>query len=562
MAKNDGKKTLMLLMGAIGFGIAAAILSVLYLQSRERAILASIKGEDKEMAAVVVANQDLPKGQVVQAGLFAVRNIPVTYIHPNTVRPDQIESYYGRILTENITRGKPLLTNFMNETFPVDFSDLIDKGRRAITIQVDEVQSLAGLTRPGNKIDIFVNIPSKIAGYQSDSKSGGLPPELKQAALSAAASAGVSEQAIAAGAEQLESSKTPADVILPVLQNIRVLSTGRDTYSEHLDELHYPQDRSGFNFTSMTIDVSPEQAALLKIAEDKGDLIAVLRNRNDTDMANFTGITAYDLIANAKEMQKQDAIRKAAEAAGASIDENGNWVTKDGAVINKEDLKISANGTVTASGGKLLASNGISTNKDGQYVDADGNVIPPDQVVVNADGSITTKDEVMKAAGYSVNENGDYVDKAGNVIKPDEVKVLANGSVVSNDGKVLDGPNVTVNKDGFIIADDGTVMTADGKVLNGVSINEKGEVVGSDGKVLKDSKLQVAADGTVRDSNGKILDGISGSDYVASSESDTISLAGIPDFVSLIIGGASKDGVAKVATMPVQQLKAKMMQEQ
>jgi len=92
MASASGSKTLMLLMGAIGFGIAAAILSVLYLQSREAAILKSLKGDEQQMVAVVVANQDLQKGQKIEAGYFAVRNIPLTYVHPNAIPPANIES--------------------------------------------------------------------------------------------------------------------------------------------------------------------------------------------------------------------------------------------------------------------------------------------------------------------------------------------------------------------------------------------------------------------------------------------------------------------------------------
>jgi pilus assembly protein CpaB len=638
MATASGSKTLMLLMGAVGFGIAAAILSVLYLQSREAAIIKSLKGDEQQMVGVVVANQDLQKGQKIEAGYFAVRNIPLTYVHPNAVTPQNIESFYGRFLVEDLSRGKPLLTNFMNETFPVDFSDLVSKGRRAITIQVDEVQSIAGMTRPGNKIDIYVNIPVKVAGYEEEPAPGEQPESgMQQAALQAAASFGVEVPPEALDAIAANVENKPADVILPVLQNVRVLATGREAYDESLDSISYPQRRSELNYTSMTVDVSPEQAALLAIAEDKGDLIAVLRNRNDQHTAQFTGITPFDLFSNASEMKKQAAIRKAAEAAGATIDENGNWVANDGTVIKKENLVISESGTVTTKGGQLLASNGVSVNKNGQYVDAEGKVIPPDQIIVNADGTITSKDEVlkaagytrnadgdyvdaqgnvidkedivvaadgsiinkeqamraagytknadgdyvdasgnvvkkediavaadgtiinkdeiMKAAGYTKNADGDYVDASGNVVKADEIKVLSNGSVIA-DGKAVSGPKVTVNKEGFIISEDGTVMTADGKVLSGVSVNEQGQVVGPDGEILTDANLTVAADGTVRDSSGNLVAGVSGSDLPPEVTAPDVQpfLARLSNFVSLIVGGASKDGVAKTSLLPVEPL--------
>jgi len=555
MASPTGTKTGMLFIGAVGFGIAAAILSVVYLKSREAAIIASLKGEEQEIVAVVVAKEDLKKGQKVEPGLFAVRNMPMTYVHPNAIPPGKFESFFGRFLVEDMSRGKTLLTNFMNETFPVDFSDLVSAGRRAITIQVDEVQSIAGLTRPGNKIDIYVNIEVKVANYDTGEGGTGLPPGLEQAALQAASNAGIPEEVAQAAATGIGIKEMPTDVILPVLQDVRVLATGREAYDEHLDSIRYPQQRSGLNFTSMTVDVTPEQAALLAIAEDKGDLIAVLRNRTDRDGAGFTGITPFDLFSNAKEMQQEMAMRNAAEAAGATIDANGNWVTADGKIIKKEDIVISENGTITTKGGQLLGAKGITLNEKGEYVDANGNVIPPDQLVFNADGTVTTKDEMMKAAGYTINENGDYVDANGNIIKKEDVRILANGTVMTADGKVLSGPKVRVNEQGFIIAEDGTVMTADGKILTGVTVNEKGEVIGPDGKVMTDANLIIAEDGTVRDSKGNIVAGVSGSSLppiLGEIEQQLAEIGGLPGFISLIIGGSSKDGIAKASPLLVQ----------
>ena len=167
----------------------------------------------------------------------------------------------------------------------------------------------------------------------------------------------------------------------------------------------------------------------------------------------------------------------------------------------------------------------------------------------------TTKDDLMKAAGYTINENGDYVDANGNIVKKDDVKILANGTVMTADGKVLSGPGVTVNKDGFIIAADGTVMTADGKILTGVTVDENGNVIGPDGKVMTDANLIVDADGTVRDSNGNVIAGISGSSLPPDFGAEEIVpdiLRQAPTYVAIVIGGASKEGVALTSTMTVQ----------
>ena len=127
-------------------------------------------------------------------------------------------------------------------------------------------------------------------------------------------------------------------------------------------------------------------------------MIGVLRNRNDRGAADFTGITALDLLSNANKMKRQAALRKAAAEAGATIDENGNWVTADGKVIKGDDIVLSENGTVTTKGGQLLGAAGISVNEKGEYVDENGNVINPNDIVINSDGTITTKQALMEKA--------------------------------------------------------------------------------------------------------------------------------------------------------------------
>ena len=95
----------------------------------------------------------------------------------------------------------------------------------------------------------------------------------------------------------------------------------------------------------------------------------------------------------------------------------------------------------------------------------------------------------------------------------------------------------------------GTVMTPDGKVLSGMRVNEKGEVVAPDGKIYNARELVVDASGTVRTKDGAVLAGVNagttGSVLAqAADDGDTGS-------VDLIIGGASEDGVAKITDLPI-----------
>ncbi len=609
MASEGGSKVWLLLVGAIGFGVVAALFSALYLKSREEAIRQRLEGDKLRSVEVVVASNNIPKGTQVGHGAFSVRAIPSDYVHSNVIYPQYFEANSHRFLDQDLEAGKPLLENFLVDEFPIDFSDLINLGLRAITISISDQGSQAAMMRPGNRIDLFVNVPTRESGLVSLPIDEGSIQDL----VAAPSWLKVADKVREIG---------PTDIIIPVIQDVTVLATGREPYEDHLDDLNLPQRREESRYSTITLAVSPKQALLIRLAEDKGDLQAFLRNREDRGLADFVGVTPSDLFQIATKMAAEAQLRAAAAAAGAPIDENGNWVSADGTVINKNDLVISDNGTVTTKSGKLLAKEGMTVNENGEFVDADGNVvraenvvvqtadgrfvdangneIPADELVVGADGTVKTKAQVLAEAGLTVNEDGDYVDADGNVISKDDIVVLANGTIMTKDGKVLGskehilaqagltvnengdyvdkdgnviskddivinadgsivtkdgkliaGPPVTVNEQGFIIAEDGTVMTPDGKIISGMRVNENGEVVGPDGKLYDARDLIVAEDGTVRTKDGTILAGVSAGttgSVLAAAEREEEDAGGSVD---LIIGGASEDGVAKVTDLPI-----------
>ena len=556
-----------LLIGAIAFGLIAALLGYFYLKSREAALVESLKGKDEKMVAVVVAKQDLNRGAMITKQVFSQRRVPARFVHDDAVLPGDFGNFEGQALTAKLGAGKPLLRSFVDREFPVDFSDTIEIGRRAMTVKVDEVNSIAGFLRPGNHVDIFVNIPFKATGFDPTVVTAGLidqlpssissilPPVLVDALESGG---GVDQGTI----DQLMSSSAPTDIIMPVLQNVRVLATGRDPYRENLDRLRYPQSRSERNFSTITIDVDPRQAALLSAAEDKGDLLAYLRNRDDTTLADFSGVSADDLFNNASRMaaaaeeQKSrlsvpagtdsagnlvDAdgntimsARQLAEA-GYTINEKGEIVDADGNVVDPKDIVVNANGEVLDK--KALAAAGYTVNEKGQIVDADGNVVDANDLVINENGTVLNKAD-LAAAGLSVNENGEIVDENGRVISPNEIVRAADGSVVTKDqleaaglrlnenGEIVDENGNVVDPNSMIVAADGTILTAEKLAEAGLKINENGEIVDENGNlasaadiakatggnlvVTEDGKLltkdQLAAAGLSINENGEIVD--------------------------------------------------------
>ena len=574
MATDKKKKTssvLPLFVGAIGFGIAAALLAMLYLNAKEKALIESLKGIAKQNVNVVVANQNLPRGSLVDATSFSLREMPSDFVHADAIYPNEFERYEGRSLTTNLGAGKALLKSFLDEDFPVDFSDTIEAGRRAMAVTVDEINSITGFLRPGNHVDLFVTIAYAESGFNASLYSIGLYSELPE---------GIDKKNIPGGdikslteelgldkdkITELISGLSPGDVIIPVLQSVRILATGKDPYIESLDHLRQPQLRTDANFTSIIVDVSPEQAALVSAAQDTGDILAILRNRNDESSASFTTISARDLFTNALKMAAEEKARaartttpagvdqfgnlvdadgkklidkEALAKAGYSVNENGEIVDKDGNVIDPNDIVIAADGTMMTK--QQLAAAGLTVNASGQIVDKDGNIVDANDVVIAADGSVLTKAQ-LAAAGLSVNANGEIVDSTGKVVSAADISISADGTVmtkqqmdsaglsINENGEFVDKNGNIVNPDDIVIAADGTVLSKEQLAAAGLTVNDKGEIVDKNGNVIDPANLIMADDGSV---------------MVAEELVDKKTY-------EFVIGGASTDGVPKTLEIDI-----------
>ncbi len=473
------KGTAKLVVGAVIFGIAAAGFTYLYLRMKENELLAAMQAREGRQVSVVVAKQDLPQGSPINGTTMAVRDIPAELAYPDVVTPDTFASYENNFLSKPMGAGTPLLKTFVQQEVARDFSDTIALGRRAMTLQVDEINSIAGFIRPGNRIDLFARLPSETKGSQATDDQ---------------------------------------DRVVPLLQNIEVLATGREAASDY--QAKYIEvsgrNRNPFTYTTLTVNVSPEQAALLAAAREKGDLVALLRNRKDTGRALFDEVKPQDIYSYAQrevaDARVQDAaadldnVRELKE--GDLVVKNGVVMTHDGKVM--KDLIVQPDGTVTTRDGRVVMSRDGKMAK-GVIMTPSGKVISDPNLVVK-NGTIMTKDGVvLSGRGLRVNEAGELVTADGSVVDTGNLQVTKDGKVLTADGKVLNDTStvvtgdgnalkpgdVHVTKDGFLVTKDGTVMSRDGTILKGARVNADGQVVAADGTVLTPDSISVAADGTV-----------------------------------------------------------------
>jgi len=239
MVMTAGKRRLILLGLAFGMAGFAAFLVKVYLD-RKAAELEAKYADHTVRVAVVVPRRDVPANTRVKIEDFAIRKIPADMIPPDAIAPADIDRALGQSLKVNLPLGRPLLWGYLSSGTRPSFSDMLDEDRRALTIAVDELNSISGMIRPYDRIDLF--IISKEKSF--------LP------------------------------GKRDSKVVRPLLQDVLVKATGNIVRRETTtDGREY--DR---RYSTLTLDLLPEEIGRVLIAQENGELKAALKRPEQSDV--------------------------------------------------------------------------------------------------------------------------------------------------------------------------------------------------------------------------------------------------------------------------------------
>lgn len=218
------------LLAAVGLALIAMLSLWLYSRSLEK----EVAGGQKLM--VLVAAENMPAGARLTKSMLAVRDVPEAYVHQMSIRRGEENQIIGRPVAAKVAQGQPLLWSdfeLQKSAATRRLSGAIHKGQRAVTLPIDNAGSLAGMLRPGDRIDIM-------------------------------------------GTFARNSGADWATVTL--LQNVLVLATGdaRGEGDDPAGQLSGPR-----TFTSVTVSVDLEEAELLVFALQRGPINVALRAQED-----------------------------------------------------------------------------------------------------------------------------------------------------------------------------------------------------------------------------------------------------------------------------------------
>lgn len=238
-------RTVLVLAAALGIGMLAALGAQSYLAKRMAEIEARGRGATIN---VVVAKRELRRGDRLSEETVAVRPVPVDFAHSQAILPESFERVAGQALAYPLKPGEMLLWGLIEGKKVPTFSSRVTEGRRAITVPVDEINSISGLLEPGDLVDLVLTLDQRGKKYS-----------------------------------------------FVMQQKVPVLATGQRS----LDD---PKSGERRQYSTVTLDTTPDEARNIIRAREAGKLTALLRNPGDGVELDNDGLAASFLQDMTREL--------------------------------------------------------------------------------------------------------------------------------------------------------------------------------------------------------------------------------------------------------------------
>jgi pilus assembly protein CpaB len=207
-------------------------------------VLENTKANNRvETVPVVVATQDIPEGFAIERIALAVNQWPAGTMPAGAF--SSADSLVGRVARVAIYKGEPIVPGRLapDGTGP-GLAVKIATGKRAIAVQINDVAGISGLIQPNSRVDVLVTLRG------------------------------------------IDAQQQPITTLF--MENMRVLSVGTIVQPG--------PDNRPINATTATLEVTPEEAEQLVIAQREGTIQLALRGYGDPDSVKTSGARAAELL--------------------------------------------------------------------------------------------------------------------------------------------------------------------------------------------------------------------------------------------------------------------------
>lgn len=228
------KRALLIALVVAALGV---VLMLLYVRRFEQ------QASGGERVQLLVAVKPIERGDVVTDEMLAVRDVPLAYVEDRAVKATERAKVVGLRVGNNVQSQQTLMWTDMAIAADErrDLSSLVQPGSRAISVRAKSGDKSFALMRPGDYVDVVAIMP-----------------------------------------EPNSNNERRSAVVL--LQKVLVLAVGLETAP---DSLVNNDDRNTFRSREMvlTLSLHLQEAQLIALAVEKGEITVALRNPDDQRIA-------------------------------------------------------------------------------------------------------------------------------------------------------------------------------------------------------------------------------------------------------------------------------------
>lgn len=246
------------LVAAMAAGLVATFAIHRYVSLKTRIPVAAT-------SQVFIAAGDISPGTSLSSQIVKTVTWPQEVIPPGSAT--SVREIEGRVVKVPIPKGNPILFSMLApEGTAAGLSGILDDGKRALTVKVDEVAGVAGFIHPGDHVDVLVDLPLKEASDHF--------------------------------------SKT-------ILHDVSVLTTGQIWEQKG--------ENKPMVVNTVTLELTPEEAEVLNLASNEGKIRLTLRNRNNKNVAQTQGVTTSFLTGGIGKKEDKVPVQPRRETKSVEI---------------------------------------------------------------------------------------------------------------------------------------------------------------------------------------------------------------------------------------------------
>jgi pilus assembly protein CpaB len=229
--------------------------------------------QEPTKATIVVASTDVPLGTLLTAALVEEQAVELAAKPTGSYTLES--EVIGQTVTTQLTRGQIIDARaFSTTTVDPNVARLLETGRRAMSVRVDQVSGVGTLIRPGDRVDVVIGIAGadKFPVVTAD-------PQTDQVTVIP----GINATSVKA-----------------IIQNIEVVGTLLPPPSQEAPQEGTDETAPALNEQNQIVilAVSAQESEVIRFAQIDGSITLVLRSPEDKEAPSdvTTGITLRQLV--------------------------------------------------------------------------------------------------------------------------------------------------------------------------------------------------------------------------------------------------------------------------